>query len=324
MKRLLLAFGLLLQLGLHSAGAVGFQWATAPDPGNAPLQVAIWYPSNAATADAMLPAFEMNVAMNGPVAGAGHPLIVMSHGTGGMALNSYDTAIALAEAGFVVAAITHTGDNYRDRGTSFTGRNFADRARHVTRVVDFMLREWSGHASIDPARIGIFGHSAGGTTALIVAGGVADFSRVVAFCQTRPEDWGCRQRKQRGSVPAETIAAPIAGPDPRIKAVVLAAPALAVAFQPNGLSAIKVPVQLWVSTGDDVVTDASLVRSLLPTPPDDHRVANGGHFAYLTPCSEILAKSAPEICVDPKDFDRTAFLQGFHQSLIAFYQEHLK
>ena len=65
--------------------------------------------------------------MNGAVSGARHPLIVMSHGTGGMALNSYDTAVALAEAGFVVAAVTHTGDNYRDQSTSFASRNFADR-----------------------------------------------------------------------------------------------------------------------------------------------------------------------------------------------------
>ena len=45
MKRLFLAAGLLF-LGCYPAGAVGFQWATAPDPEDAPLQVAIWYPSN--------------------------------------------------------------------------------------------------------------------------------------------------------------------------------------------------------------------------------------------------------------------------------------
>jgi predicted dienelactone hydrolase len=50
-----------------------------------------------------------------------------------------DTAIALAEAGFVVAAVTHTGDNSLDRSYSFTVRNFPGRVRHLHRVIDYML-----------------------------------------------------------------------------------------------------------------------------------------------------------------------------------------
>ena len=324
MQRFLTAIGILFLFGLHSAGAVGFQWATAPDPDYAPLQLAIWYPSDSAPTETTIGPFDMNVAVNGAVSGGRHPLIVMSHGTGGMALNSYDTAIALANAGFVVVAVTHTGDNYRDHSTAFTRQDFVDRPRHVTRTIDFMIGAWLGRQSIDPGRIGLFGHSAGGTTALIVAGGVADLSRVRTFCQKSPDDWGCRQAAQRPSVPTEAVSLPISSPDDRIKAVVLAAPAITVAFQPNGLAAIKAPVQLWVGAEDEIVTDGALIRTLLPTPPDYHLIPHGGHFAYLTPCSEILIRSAPEICADPKGFDRTAFLNGFHQSIIAFYRTHLK
>ncbi len=131
MKRLLVAAALLL-LVCRPAGAVGFQWASAPDADQAPLQVAIWYPSTDKPADTDFGPFEMQVAVNGSVAGERHPLIVMSHGTGGMALNSYDTAIALARAGFIVAAVTHTGDNYRDQSAAFTERDFVDRARHIS------------------------------------------------------------------------------------------------------------------------------------------------------------------------------------------------
>jgi predicted dienelactone hydrolase len=328
MKRFLVAIGIVYLLGCHAAGAIGFQWAAAPDPDGQPLQIAIWYPSDSATTLLTIGPFDMEVAMNGAVSGGHHPMIIMSHGTGGMALNSHDTAEALANAGFVVVAITHTGDNYRDQSTAFTRQNFVDRPRHVTRTIDFMLGTWSGRESIDPDRIGIFGHSAGGTTALIASGGVANTDLVVAFCQKNPDDWGCRHAAQRSPAAAETVSAPISGSDPRIKAVVIAAPALAVAFafafQPNGLSGIKVPVQLWVGAEDDIVRDAFLVRTLLRVPPDYHLVLNGGHFAYLTPCTEILRKSAPEICADPKGFDRIAFLQRFHQSVIAFYRTHLK
>jgi predicted dienelactone hydrolase len=324
MKRLFVAIGMLLLLGWGSAGAAGFQWATAPDPDGAPLQVAIWYPSAAEPMPFPNPAFDMDVAVNGAVIPGKHPLIVMSHGTGGMALNSFDTAMALAEAGFVVAAVIHTGDNYQDRSTSFTRQEFVDRPRHISRVIDFMLGSWPGRSAIDPGRIGVFGHSAGGATALLIAGGVADLSREAAFCQTVPDDWGCQHARQRGTLSEAGVSGPIRAADDRVKAIVIAAPAIAITFQPDGLGSVKVPVQLWVGERDDIVTDASLVRTLLPTPPDYHLVANGGHFAYLTPCNDLLAHSAPEICANPPGFDRVAFLSEFQRAVIAFYTASLR
>ena len=91
----------------------------------------------------------------------------MSHGTGGSFEGHYDTALALAEAGFVVAAATHTGDNYRDQ--SQVGR-LENRPRHIKVVVDYMLAMWQHHEALDPFRVGMFGFSAGGFTALVAIG----------------------------------------------------------------------------------------------------------------------------------------------------------
>jgi predicted dienelactone hydrolase len=157
--------------------------------------------------------------------------------------------VALAEAGFVVAAVTHTGDNYRDQSMAFTRRNFAGRPRHVSRVIDFMLDGWAGHGSIDPGRVGVFGHSAGGAAALCAVGGVADMAREGTFCVSSTEDWGCRQARQRGaSVAADSM--PVTGDwTGGSKATVIAAPALVVSFEPAGLAEVKVPVQLWAGAG---------------------------------------------------------------------------
>ena len=78
MKCLLARIAILSLLNPCTVWAAGFQMTTAPDPGQAALEVAIWYPSNDATSDAGLVAFDMDVAKNGAISGDHHPLIVMS------------------------------------------------------------------------------------------------------------------------------------------------------------------------------------------------------------------------------------------------------
>jgi predicted dienelactone hydrolase len=145
------------------AGAVGFETVMVPDPGDQPLEVGIWYPSKAPASAQPLALFTQTVAANAPVSGKGLPLVLMSHGSGGSFEGHYDTALALA--GFVVASVTHTGNNYRD-DSRFS--HVADRPRHIMRMLDYMLGAWPAHGQIDPGRIGVFGFSTGGFTALVL------------------------------------------------------------------------------------------------------------------------------------------------------------
>jgi hypothetical protein len=50
-----------------------------------------------------------------------------------------------------------------------------------------------------------------------------------------------------------------------------------------------------LSEGGAIVRDGSRVQTLLPAPPDHHFVANGGHFAYLSPCNDMLERAAPNL-----------------------------
>src|SRR5579862_6765517 len=154
-----IAVTLLVALVAASAHAAGFQYGAAPNPDGKPFELGIWYPSDAPTSPQPLGLFTQQVASYAPISGQSLPLIVISHGTGGGGTSHYDTAIALADAGFVVVALTHTGDNYQDRSYSFTRRNFVERPRQVSKVIDFMLDDWNGHDHLDPSRIGMFGHS---------------------------------------------------------------------------------------------------------------------------------------------------------------------
>jgi predicted dienelactone hydrolase len=329
LARVFLAVVAAALLAAPTAGAAGFQYGTAPDPDDKPIELGIWYPSDATTEPQPLGLFTQPVAYYGAISGQSLPLIVISHGTGGGAASHYDTALALADAGFVVVALTHTGDNYKDRAYSFTARNFIERPRQVSRVIDFMLNSWDGHDHLNSAKIGMFGHSAGGATTLIEIGGNPDFSLAVQFCKDHPDEWGCQQA--RGIPDAEKKAEDWKNPpdwhhDPRIKAAVIAAPAIGYTFTKDGLATVSVPIQLWRAENDTINPNkwyADIVRDALPKPPEDHLVVNAGHFDFLAPCVDALAKIAPEICASAPGFDRAAFHDEFNKALVAFFKAQL-
>jgi predicted dienelactone hydrolase len=311
-----------LMLATTPALSVGFERVTVSDPDGPPLEAGIWYPSGAAASSQPLGLYRQTVATDGQVAGRGLPLIVMSHGSGGSFEGHYDTALALAEAGFVVAAVTHTGDNYRDH-SGFT--LVENRPRHIKALVDFMLASWPHHDLIDPARIGMFGFSAGGFTALVAIGAAPDFTHGAEYCASYPDEWACRKVKEyggEGSRPPSTAFVH----DSRIAAAVIAAPAIGYSFTPEALAAIKVPIQLWRGDSDEMLPHprhAQHVYEGLPTKPEYHVVPNAGHFAFLAPCTALAEQYAAEICRDPAGFDRAAFHREFNPAVVAFFRDKL-
>lgn len=305
----------------HIANASNAEDAFAPDPDEKPLDLRIWYPSDAVTP--------------GTVKGAHLPLIVISHGTGGSKEGHEDTARALADAGFVVAALAHTGDNYRDLSAVRGTTHLKDRPRHVVRTIDYMLKTWRGHGQIDSERIGMFGHSAGGFTALVLAGGQPDLTRTIELCRQRPQAWTCEYLRKNGVV-IESLKSPPPAEwlhDPRVKAVVIAAPAIGYSFAPDGLAAVHIPIQLWSAEHDNVVDNsADIVRGLLPAAPEYHSVVNGGHFSFLTPCGWQMRGiigvmrwfGTEAICNDPESFDRVRFHQDFNAQIVRFFSKALR
>jgi predicted dienelactone hydrolase len=306
------------------AASVGYQYTSFPGPDGRTIELSIWYPSDAPATLQPFGPFEQTVARKGAVAGDVLPLVVISHGTGGSFGGHYDTALALAQAGFVAAALSHPGDNFADRSDSFTWRNFVERPRQLSATIDYMLTEWTGHDRIDAARIGVFGHSAGGFTALASVGGVPEVARGAAFCRDHPDDWGCeRARAKSVGFGSETVAARPWTADPRIRAIAIAAPAAGNMFTPESLARVTVPVQLWEARNDRIVPNG-IIGPELPKPLDLHIVPDAGHFDFLAPCSPALAAHIPEICVSAPGFDRTAFHERFNREITAFFPAALE
>lgn len=284
-----------------TAPDVVFQKLAAPDGAQLPIEVGVWRPTDTAP-------------------GQNRRLIVMSHGTGGDFRGHEDTARALAQAGFVVASLTHTGDNWRDHSRA---ADVAERPRQLHVLVDYMLKDWDGHATLDPGRVGAFGFSSGGFTVLAAAGGEPDLSRMTEHCRDHPGFYDCRlvsAGSQPPSLPSRWVH------DPRIKAVVAAAPALGFTFDREGLASVRQPVQLWRAGQDQILPSpfyAEAVRGALPRPPEYHVVEGARHFDFLAPCGERLAAAAPEICAPTPGFDRAAFHETFNREVVRFFKNKL-
>ncbi|ATQ43831.1 alpha/beta hydrolase family protein [Caulobacter mirabilis] len=283
-----------------AATAVSFRAISVPDGGGPPIEVGVWSVGDLA-------------------AGQGRKLIVMSHGSGGHFRGQEDTARALAAAGYVVASLTHGGDNWRD---SSRAADIAERPRQFTMVIDHMLKAWDGRPALDQDKVGAFGFSAGGFTVLTAAGGEPDMTRMSGHCRDHPDFFDCR---------LVSAHPPSALPktwshDSRIAAVVAAAPALGFTFDRARLAGVRQPVQLWRAEKDQILPSplyAEPVRDALPRPPEYLVVDDAGHFDFLPPCSERLAAQAPMICAPTPGFDRAAFHERFNREVVRFFRANL-
>lgn len=300
-----------------AAHAAGFQRIEVPASGQFhALEGVVWYPCAEPATPLKLGPFIMPVTQSCPVKGEKLPLVVISHGRGGTFLGHHDTAETLAEAGFVVVAINHPGDNAMDKSRTDDPSVFVERPADIKRTIDFMLGPWRDAETIDSGRIGIFGFSRGGYTGLVAIGANPYFGQRLRLCEGKHTPI-CDQVHQ--------ASLPELAHETRIKAAVIADP-LSVFFTPDSFAGVEVPVQLWSSErGGDGVTPESIAGlvTLLPTTAEFHVVPNSRHFAFLAPCSAAIMTIAPEICADPPGFDRVGFHKQFDAQVLAFFRRHL-
>ena len=111
-----------------------------------------------------------------PVEAGDYPLIVFSHHSGGNRHSSSFLCTHLCSHGYVVAALDHSetiapelahkpGESLEERNARVEAA-VASRVPDVRFLIDRLLSRWEEAAKIDPAAIGIVGHSFGGWTAL--------------------------------------------------------------------------------------------------------------------------------------------------------------
>lgn len=301
-----------------AAVSAGIQALNVPSDGSSPaLSGAVWYPCAVAPTVMKVGPFDIYATKDCPITGTKMPLIVISHGRSGSFLDHRDTAQTLADAGFVVAAISHPGDNARDSSRSNDLSALVERPADIKRLIDYLLGSWNYAVVVDPDRVGLFGFSRGGYAGLVLAGANPRFGRNEGMClgQTSTICEDVRRGKVVSSVH-----------DRRVKALSISDP-LSVFFTKTSFDQVRVPIQLWRSEhGGDRVTPESLavLARELPGKVDVRMVPNARHFSFLPPCPDELAASAHDICTEPSNFDRAAFHKEFNGQVLDFFRHALR
>jgi len=318
--------GIASPVGVRAAEfEAGFVTLTLKDPvEGGPMPAIVVYPTKAEAGKTTLGPFTISATRGSAPAPGSYPLIVFSHGTGGSNLGHHDSLTALAQAGFVAAAVEHPRDNYRDDSGFGTDLQVTGRPHHIVALIDGVLADPIVGPLIDRGRIGMAGHSAGGYTSLVIAGAVPNFALAKAYREAVAFD-PYRQRSDAVKDPRRKPDLQIIA-DPRVRAIVLMAPAIGYAFDKAALENIRIPVRLYRLSADEMLPQGwhgDRIAQLLPVSPEYVVLEGAGHFVFLAPCSWTLALTAKQICTDPPGIDRAAIHEKLNSEMIAFFRRSL-
>jgi predicted dienelactone hydrolase len=318
---------------------------TAPRP----LRTAVWYPA-AATASKQEVIFggapeeqvfaPVTVAADAEISPASekYPLVLLSHGTGGSAVQMMWLGHYLASRGYVVAAVNHHGNTGAEQQRTAQGfLLYWERAKDLTAVLDRLLADPFFGAHVDRNRIGAAGFSLGGYTVISVAGGVFSPKEFEAFCRSPRRDFTCGPQPEFPDAPR--LFAELRKTDPvvreslrhagdsyrdrRIKRVFAIAPALGGGFTKAGLSEVKIPVRIVTGQADKVTpptTNARRYAKLIKGATLTVLPGEVGHYTFLAECTP-RGKAVVDICRDAEGVDRAKVHEQVARLAFEFFEQ---
>jgi predicted dienelactone hydrolase len=313
-----------------------------------PLRTAIWYPAAAGTG-------EVETIFGGPperelfapvtVQGGAdisnakqqYPLVLLSHGTGGSAVQMMWLGHYLAARGYIVAAVNHHGNTAAEK--NYVSQGFLlywERARDLSAVLDKILADPVFGPHIDRKHIGAAGFSLGGYTVIAIAGGRFNSSQFDSFCHSPEKDFTCgpqpefadapkifAQLKENDPVVKESLRhSHDSFRDPRIKRVFAISPALGSGFRAADLVQVTVPVSIVVGAADKVApprTNAQRYARYIRGAKVVVLPGGIGHYTFLAECN-AHGKSILDLCRDSASVDRAAVHRQVAEMAFEFFE----
>jgi len=336
-----LAMGLCLALSTVGAAAQTTMGLAVVDGHNGNGPVTVFYPSDAPSGPVTRGPFHLDVAWQGAPRVGNRRLIVISHGSGGAPWPFADLARTLVNAGFVVAVPEHEGDNYHDQ--RLVGpESWKRRPGEVIAAIDAVKADARLGPLLDVDRVGVYGTSAGGLTALTLAGARWSPANFMRHClaHMREDFPGCVGliTSLRGNV-LDPVKLTLAGwvhrlrfsdetlygrTDPRITSVIASVP-MATPIDMATLARPRAAVGLVEAEQDrwlpprfhiDAVRAACASCEVLADMKD------AGHGSLFSPWPSSLARRLTPLLVDPPGFER-AELPAVYRAIAAFLAHDL-
>ncbi|WAM22912.1 alpha/beta hydrolase family protein [Myxococcus sp. NMCA1] len=319
--------------GADAAFAVGFTTRTFEDAARQrSLKTVVWYPAppgSPMVEHTASPIFVPFVAAkDAPVSDARErwPLVVLSHGNGGAAVNMSWFGAHLAAHGFIVVSVDHPGNTYGDTSPEGYVRGW-ERPQDFTALLDGLLKDAVWGPRVDAERVGAAGHSMGGYTALALAGARLNLSPIANLC-TAPETRehpGCDELRDVDYSHIDLAVARASYKDSRVRAAISMAPGMAGTYEARDVADIDVPVMLVLAKGDELMPHAQHGLHLAKLQPGATTVVldDAAHFTFLPECTELGFKVAAMLCRDATPGTRAASQARTRAEAVAFFQRVL-
>lgn len=324
----------------QSVAKVGQQTLTIDDATRGrKLITEVWYP----TADDYqpddlnlpIPFKRVNTVRGGRIVKGKLPLIMLSHGFGGGRLTVEWLSAALAQKGYMVAAVDHFGNTF-DNLIPEKSIEFYERPKDISFVVTELLKNPNLKNSIDEKRIGAVGYSLGGYTVIALAGGELDSKALFDYFGTE------RGRKEMAvpELPASTdLTLPPSAveyfkkqspalKDNRIKAVFALAPGLGQGFtRAKQFRKVNVPVYIVAAEDDRIAplaTNADHFRELIKN--SQYLLLKGkvSHYIFLNEANEELSKQMPLFFADDQTVKRSEIHRQVAEVAASYFKKELK
>ncbi|MEO7393164.1 MAG: dienelactone hydrolase [Ramlibacter sp.] len=305
--------------------------------------VTVFYPASGTDKAVQRGPFTLQASPGGePVRGNGR-MVVISHGSGGNAWVHSDLARVLVEAGFVVALPQHRGDNASDPSRPGP-ESWKLRPAEVSRAIDALAQDTRFAPLLSFDKVGMYGMSAGGHTALSLAGGRWSPAELRRHCEAHIADdfascVGLTTRLNGNflDIIKQQVALGVirqrlddeawyTHTDPRIRAVVAGVP-FAADFDFASLVQPAVALGLVTARRDkwlvprfhsDRVVAACKTCELI----DDLPFAGHGALLSPPPPASVLGDIAAELLADPVGFDRRV-IPPVNRRISNFFRRHL-
>lgn len=330
-------------IGLYATASMAFaQVGLTEIQGNdGDGDVIVFYPTRAEAVAVQRGPFTLQVANSSQPQAGNRKLIVISHGSGGVPWTHSDLALRLVRAGFIVAFPDHKGDNFQS--TREAGPvSWKRRPLEVSRAIDAVSKDPRFASILDFSKVGMYGMSAGGHTALTLAGGKWSIANLGRHCEAHiAEDFqtcvgllthltGGMMDNIKKNISLTIIRNKLTDEteqghtDPRIYAIVAGVP-FSVDFDLRTLKTPKVTLALVTAAKDKWLIPrfhSDAVLAACATCIQLGHFASGGHGALLSPLPIGLTGLLAEMLNDPPGFDRKESL-AMNATITAFFRKQL-